>query len=67
MFIEVIVIKNAYNEKENRIINTNHIIQVIQSNNKENIIEVYLLDTEYPIFVESTLKEFKILLNNLKK
>lgn len=67
MFIEVIVIKNAYNEKENIIINTNHIIQVIQSNNKENIIEVYLLDTEYPIFVESTLKEFKILLNNLKK
>jgi tRNA A22 N-methylase len=67
MFIEVTVIKNVANERENRIINVNHIIQVFQPNDRENILKVYLLNTEYPIIVESTLKEFKIKINQIKK
>lgn len=67
MFIDVIVIKNAAHERENRIINANYIIQAFQPNHRENIVEVFLLNTKYPILVDSTLKDFKIKINQIKK
>jgi hypothetical protein len=65
MFIDVIVIKN--NTKEKRLINVNHIRQVYEYSGDESKIKLDLIDFDGYIIIESTLKEFKILLNNLKK
>jgi hypothetical protein len=63
-FLEVIVLKN--NLKEKRLINVNHIRQVLEFPNDENKLKLDLLDyTEY-LIIESSMKDFKITLNSIK-
>lgn len=64
MFIEVIVIRN--NRKENRLINLKYIRQILETDD-ENKIKIDLSGHDEFIFVESTLKEFKIKINQIKK
>lgn len=65
MFIEVNVVKNGLKEK--RLININHITQILEYSGDDNRIKLDLIGSDEYIVVESTFKEFKILLNNLKK
>lgn len=64
MFIEVNVDKIV---KEKRLINVNHIREVLEYSGDDNKIKLDLIGYDEYIVIESTLKEFKILLNNLKK
>lgn len=65
MFIEVNVVKNGLKEKI--LININHIRQILEYSGDDNRIKLDLIGSDEYIVVESTFKEFKILLNNLKK
>lgn len=64
MFIEVEVIKN--NIKEIRLININQIRQVLQTDD-ENKIKLDLIGYDEYIFISSSLKDFKIKINQIKK
>jgi hypothetical protein len=63
-FIEVTLIKN--NIKENRLINLSHIRQVLQYGNDDSKIKLDLVGYDEYITVELSLKDFKIILNNIK-
>jgi hypothetical protein len=64
-FIEVTIIKSKI--KENRLININHIRQVLEYSGDENKINIDLIGTDQYLIVESSLKEFKIKINQIKK
>lgn len=65
MFIDITVIKN--NKKENRIINVNFIRQILEYQDHEDLIKLDLSGVDGYLIVDSTLKEFKIKINQIKK
>ena len=61
---EVTVVKNGIKEK--RLININHIRQLIEFPNEENKLKLDLIDYNEYIVIEGSIKDFKITLNSIK-